>query len=441
MGQATTVSGTPVSTPGTNPATVGDRPDRRQHRGRVVAKEIGVTPSRVRNGVTLTRPTGAGRLGGQPADGHHDHVQGREPRHRPRGRQRLRPGRPRAGARGLLDVIDTYETAVATAQAERDRLEAEIAALPPPARRGRRAATAACRSSRSSASTGQQLQIATTELSDQQLNLVKESQFQPVHRLAGDEPELVRERCRTGRATVRPRRRHRLPRRRDRHLRLAREPGRPCGARVGRPPPSRRASRSRRPDAGEAGTAGTTPADARESPPAGTRSRCAWSTGTRGAPVAGRPGDRRSAGAPRSPARVVRRARAGRAARRTRATSRPGAARARRRGAHRRGAARGRGALRPRPPEPRVRRRARRAPATSPRSGSAPPRGRPRVELREPHAARVPAGRPRRPGGGRAPTPAASTRSTATPGELQLGAPPARARSPRRPRSPATRCS
>ena len=66
LGQATTISGTPVSTPTTNPATAptaltGDNLVTR------ASRELGVSPSRVRDGVEVTAPRApGGAVGNQP---------------------------------------------------------------------------------------------------------------------------------------------------------------------------------------------------------------------------------------------------------------------------------------------------------------------------------------------------------------------------------------
>jgi uncharacterized protein involved in exopolysaccharide biosynthesis len=177
VGQATTASGTPGSTPGTKPATVGTvlTGDNIVTK---VANEIGVTPKRVRTGVTLTAPRApGGSVGNLPTvititfkD---------ESRNVARSGANAYAQAVLAQAReGFTNIISTYQTAVDSAQSEVDSLESEIGSY-------RRQLAASPGGDRSLtlqtllASAGQQLQIATTELSDQQLNLVKERQFQP----------------------------------------------------------------------------------------------------------------------------------------------------------------------------------------------------------------------------------------------------------------------
>ena len=96
LGQATTISGTPVSTPTTNPATATARPATTSDAGARARRE----PSRVRDGVEVTAPRSR-RRGRQPADDRDGHLHRREPRHRAARREPLRGGDPRAGAREL----------------------------------------------------------------------------------------------------------------------------------------------------------------------------------------------------------------------------------------------------------------------------------------------------------------------------------------------------
>jgi uncharacterized protein involved in exopolysaccharide biosynthesis len=176
VGQATSVSGTPVSTPGTNPALVpivltGDNLVGR------VAKDVGVTPGRIRRGVELTAPRApGGSVGNLPT------VITVTFRDENRGIAR---DAANAYAKAIeteakedfAGITDTYESAIAAAQANSDRLEAQMA--------GYRQQLATASGDRLLVlqsllnSSGQQLQIATTELSSQRLNLVKEQQFQP----------------------------------------------------------------------------------------------------------------------------------------------------------------------------------------------------------------------------------------------------------------------
>ena len=176
VGQATSVSGTPVSTPGTNPALVptvltGDNLVVR------VAKEVGVTPGRIRKGVTLSAPKAAGgSVGNLPTvvtitfvDKSRDVAR--------RGANAYAQAVYEQAKSGFSGIMDSYQSAITAAQSNVDRLNAEITAY----RRQLASATGERLIVLQSLlnSSGQQLQISTTELSDQQLNLQKEQQFQP----------------------------------------------------------------------------------------------------------------------------------------------------------------------------------------------------------------------------------------------------------------------
>lgn len=177
VGQATTISGTPVATPGTNPGTVtealgGD--------GIVtqVAKELGIAPARVRDDVTLSAPKApGGSVGNQPTI--------LTIRFTDENREIARKGANayaqivyERSQEGFSAIIDSYKRAVAVATASVADLEASLA-------RYRRQLAATDDPQQQVilesllSSTGQQLDITTTELSDQRLNLLKEQQFQP----------------------------------------------------------------------------------------------------------------------------------------------------------------------------------------------------------------------------------------------------------------------
>ena len=177
VGQATSISGTPVSTPGTNPALVatvltGDNLVSR------VAKEIGVKPARIRRGIELTAPKApGGSVGNLPTvitvtfdDTSRDVA-----------RRAANAYAQAIFAQATDDsagVIETYASAVESAQTTVDRLEGEIAGY----RRQLSSEPSADRRLTLQtllSSSGQLLQIASTELGDQRLNLVKERQFQP----------------------------------------------------------------------------------------------------------------------------------------------------------------------------------------------------------------------------------------------------------------------
>lgn len=176
VGQATSVSGTPVSTPGTNPALVpivltGDNLVGR------VAEEVGVTPGRIRRGVELTAPRApGGSVGNLPTvitvtfrD---------EDRDIARDAANAYAKAIEAEAKeDFAGVTGAYESAITSAQIAVERLEAQMG--------GYREQLATASGDRLLVlqsllnSAGQQLQIATTELSSQRLALVKEQQFQP----------------------------------------------------------------------------------------------------------------------------------------------------------------------------------------------------------------------------------------------------------------------
>jgi uncharacterized protein involved in exopolysaccharide biosynthesis len=175
LGQATSVSGTPVSTPSTNPATAptaltGDNLVNR------VARELDISPSRVRRAVELTAPRApGGAVGNQPTIA--------TIRFTEETRDLARRG-ANAYAEAVLDqsrkssaeIVQTYEQAVARSSAQVDRLQAELEAYRRQLAQNPGGEQALMLQSLLS-SAGQQLQIASTDLADQQLNLVKERQY------------------------------------------------------------------------------------------------------------------------------------------------------------------------------------------------------------------------------------------------------------------------
>ena len=170
LGQATTVSGAPFSTPATNPATAatvlsGDNLVTQ------VAREIGVSPSRVRNGVTLTAPRAPGG------------AQGNQPTvmtitFKDSSRKIAREGANAyarainaAALQNFSSVFTTYATGEARAQADVSRLQTQIDGY----QRQLRTADATTRTLLQSLlfSATTQLSIAQTTLTDQQLNRAK----------------------------------------------------------------------------------------------------------------------------------------------------------------------------------------------------------------------------------------------------------------------------
>lgn len=176
VGQPTSVSGTPVSTPGTNPALAPAVLTGDNLVGKV-AKELGVSPGRIRKGVEVTAPKApGGSVGNLPTvitvtftdtsravakDAANAYAQAIY-------------AQAKEDASG---PISSYTEAVATAEASMARLRAQIAGYRRelPSATGDRLLVLTTLLN----SSGQQLQIATTELSSQRLNLVKEQQFQP----------------------------------------------------------------------------------------------------------------------------------------------------------------------------------------------------------------------------------------------------------------------
>jgi uncharacterized protein involved in exopolysaccharide biosynthesis len=175
LGQATTVSGVPVSTPATNPATAptvltGDDLVER------VAREIGVGPQRVREGVSLSAPRApGGSVGNQPTVATITVVD--EDRDVARDGANAYAEAVLAESREIFrDVVTTYEQAATRARADVERLQAELEGY-------RRQLAAAAGTNRELAlqsllfSANQQLSLAQTELSAQELNLAKERQI------------------------------------------------------------------------------------------------------------------------------------------------------------------------------------------------------------------------------------------------------------------------
>ena len=187
------------------------------------------------------------------------------------------------------EVVQTYEQAVARSSAQVARLQAELDGYRRAAARRTRAASRRSLLQSLLSSAGQQLQIASTDLADQQLNLVKERQY--------GQPAIVSLAQSPGSSSQPPQPRahgaaggrHRADRGRDRGLRVAREPRGACGSRVApqpRPSSRRRSRRSRsRAAAAVAATRPTRrpPPRPRDSPPVAV----AVVDGDTEAPVAG----------------------------------------------------------------------------------------------------------------------------------------------------------
>jgi uncharacterized protein involved in exopolysaccharide biosynthesis len=171
LGQATTVSGAPFSTPSTNPATfatvlTGD------DLVAAVADEVGVRPARVRAGVALSAPRApGGAAGNQPTVATITFVDGDRAVAREGANAYARAVNERALTR-FSAVFDTYARGEERAQADVDRLESQIAAY----QRQLQAAgggeeRALLQSLLFSATT--QLSVAQTALTTQELNRAK----------------------------------------------------------------------------------------------------------------------------------------------------------------------------------------------------------------------------------------------------------------------------
>ncbi|MGD9570533.1 MAG: Wzz/FepE/Etk N-terminal domain-containing protein [Thermoleophilia bacterium] len=180
VGQATTVSGAPFSTPGTNPATVATVLTGDDLVGEV-AEQIGVSPSRVRNGVTLSAPRApGGAAGNQPTVVTITFVD--------ESRQIARDGAnayaEAVNGRALANfsgVFDTYARGEERAQADVDRLNRQITALQAELRSASAEDRATIATLLSSA--GQQLSLAQTTLTTQELNRAKAE--------ANEKPEII----------------------------------------------------------------------------------------------------------------------------------------------------------------------------------------------------------------------------------------------------------
>lgn len=175
LGQVTTVSGTPVSTPATNPATAptaltGDNLIRQ------VADELGVPPSRVRRGVELSAPRApGGSVGNQPTVAtirftDEDRDVARE------GANAYAEAVLARARQGSAEVVRTYEAAVSASEADVERLQDQMTRYRAELEAGASGDRALTLQSLL-LSAGQQLQISTTDLAEQRLNLVKERQY------------------------------------------------------------------------------------------------------------------------------------------------------------------------------------------------------------------------------------------------------------------------
>lgn len=176
VGQATTVSGTPVSTPGTNPTLVPTVLTGDNLVGRVAA-EVGVPPSRIRSGVTLSAPKPQGNaLGNLPTVATVTFVDTNRDLARRAANAYAQAVYEQAKA-GFAGILGAYSSAIASDQATIRRLNAEIATYRRqlPSASGNELVVLQSLLN----SSGQQMQIASIDLGLQRLNLTKEQQFQP----------------------------------------------------------------------------------------------------------------------------------------------------------------------------------------------------------------------------------------------------------------------
>jgi uncharacterized protein involved in exopolysaccharide biosynthesis len=180
VGQATTVSGAPFSTPGTNPATApttltGDNLVTQ------VAEEIGVTPSRVRRGVTISAPRApGGAAGNQPTIVTITFVDEDRRIARDGANAYAEVVNQRALA-NFSGVFDTYARGEERARADVTRLTRQITQLQVELRTAGADDRAVVATLLSSA--GQQLSLAQTTLTTQELNRAKAE--------ANEKPEIL----------------------------------------------------------------------------------------------------------------------------------------------------------------------------------------------------------------------------------------------------------
>lgn len=171
LGQATTVSGAPFSTPSTNPATAatvltGDELVAQ------VAAEIGVKPSRVRNAVTLSAPRApGGAAGNQPTVATITFVDGNRRIAREGANAYARAVNQRALSR-FGAVFDTYAQGEQRARADVRRLRGQIDQYASQLRSATDPAQRTLLQSLLFAATTQ-LSVAETTLTTQELNRAK----------------------------------------------------------------------------------------------------------------------------------------------------------------------------------------------------------------------------------------------------------------------------
>lgn len=170
LGQATTVSGAPLSTPATNPATAGTVLTG-DNLVTEVAEEIGVPPSRVRGGVALTAPRAPGGAAGNQPTVATITFTDENRRVAREGANAYAEAVNRRALQNFSAVFDTYARGEERAQADVTRLQNQIGSV-------QRQLTTATGEERAILATlllsaGQQLSVAQTTLTTQELNRAK----------------------------------------------------------------------------------------------------------------------------------------------------------------------------------------------------------------------------------------------------------------------------
>lgn len=172
LGQPTSVTGVPISTPATNPATapVVLKSDVLVER---TAERLGVRPERVRGGVTISAPRAPGGAGNQPTLATVTFAD-RERRVALEGANVYAEEILREASRTYRQVVRTYETQRDRARADVERLQAQIATYQRDLRGAAGTDLVTLQSLLFSAT--EQLSLAQDEVSDFQINLAKAEQ-------------------------------------------------------------------------------------------------------------------------------------------------------------------------------------------------------------------------------------------------------------------------
>jgi uncharacterized protein involved in exopolysaccharide biosynthesis len=172
LGQPTSVTGVPLSTPATNPATapVVLKSDTLVNR---TAERLGVRPERVRSGVTISAPRAPGGAGNQPTLATVS-FSDRDRRIALEGANAYAEEILKEASRTYRQVVATYETQRDRASADVERLQAQIAAYQRDLRGASGTDLVTLQSLLFSAT--EQLSSAQDEVSDYQINLAKAEQ-------------------------------------------------------------------------------------------------------------------------------------------------------------------------------------------------------------------------------------------------------------------------